>query len=47
MSHKRFEGVRASEAANYLCRPLKDVIDACEKLDQNDPADIEKTKELI
>ena len=42
LHHNKFEGVKASEIANNIDRPLKDVVDACEKLDQKELADIER-----
>ena len=44
LDHNREEGVKASEVADSIDRPLQDVLDACEKLDQKDLIDIEKRK---
>jgi len=41
LHHNRFQGVNASEISSNIDRPLKDVLDACELLDQKDLADIE------
>jgi len=34
LSHNSPNNVKASKAANIIDRPLKDVIDACKKFDQ-------------
>ncbi len=40
--HNKFDGVKASEIANNIDKPVQDVITACESLEQKDLAAIEK-----
>ncbi len=42
LHHNKFDGVKASEIANNIDKPVQDVIEACEKLEQKDLAAIEK-----
>ena len=42
LHHNKFDGVKASEIANNIDKPLQDVLDVCETLEQKDYAAIEK-----
>ncbi len=42
LHHNKFDGVKASEIANNIDKPVQDVIAACETLEQKDLAAIEK-----
>jgi hypothetical protein len=42
MNHNRLDGVKASDAADNLDVPLKEVVDTCEQLDQMSLLDIDK-----
>jgi len=47
LSHNSPNNVRAGKAANNIDRPLKDVIDACKKFDQENLAYFGNIGELI
>jgi hypothetical protein len=42
LAHNRQEGITAKEISNNIDRPMQQVLDACESLDQKDLLDIEK-----
>lgn len=42
LHHNKFDGVKASEIANNIDKPVQDVIAACEALEQKDLVAIEK-----
>ena len=42
LHHNKFDGVKASEIANNIDKPVQDVLAACETLEQKDLVAIEK-----
>lgn len=42
LHHNRFDRVKASEIANNIDKPLQEVLESCEMLEQKDLAAIEK-----
>lgn len=42
LHHNKFDGVKASEIADNIDKPVLDVVAACEKLEQKDLVAIEK-----